>query len=275
MPYSDWLLFQANNSSKPPFIIKKFAGKVKEICSILTDIPVEDFEKQEVKDRVLGEEWNQYEVHLAANAERGYNSTKIFVSEDDAIDFIDIHPHYKKHGCVINPVSITVRQLLQQVGTDAMRNVIHENVWVNALFADYKPQHPILSEAKNGWDGVHCICCGKETEDFTMFICKSCLNTANYPNWIITDTRFPNEAKAIKSRGGLLIRVNRGWIDLNAMNEAFKRNQSPLYNPNFIKDHPSETSLDNYPHDEVIDNNGTIEELIEKVKLILIKYKIL
>ena len=30
-----------------------------------------------------------------------------------------------------------------------------------------------------------------------------------YPNWIITDVRFPNEADAIKGRGGIIIRVNR------------------------------------------------------------------
>ena len=39
--------------------------------------------------------------------------------------------------------------------------------------------------------------------------------------------------------------------------------------------HPSETALDDYQFDYVIDNNGTIEELIEKVKVILIKEKLI
>ena len=38
------------------FIQKSFAAKLKQIVSILTGIPVEDLEKQEVKNRVLGEE---------------------------------------------------------------------------------------------------------------------------------------------------------------------------------------------------------------------------
>ena len=33
-----------------------------------------------------------------------------------------------------------------------------------------------------------------------------------------------------------------------------------------LNNHPSETALDNYKFDEVIENNGSIEELIEKVK---------
>ncbi|MCB1711621.1 MAG: hypothetical protein KDH96_03810, partial [Candidatus Riesia sp.] len=66
--------------------------------------------------------------------------------------------------------------------------------------------------------------------------------------WIIPDTRFPNEAQAIKNRGGKLIRVNRVITSI-------------------VEDiHPSETSLDKYTDwDFVIDNNGTREELEEKV----------
>lgn len=68
-----------------------------------------------------------------------------------------------------NPEPMTVRQMLQIVGTGAMRDVLHPNVWVNALFADYK-------------------------ED---------------SKWIITDMRFPNEFAAVKERGGICIRVDR------------------------------------------------------------------
>ena len=65
--------------------------------------------------------------------------------------------------------------------------------------------------------------------------------------WIIPDTRFPNEAEAIKNRGGKLIRVNRNQFVI-------------------VDTHPSETSLDDYTDwDFVIDNNGTMEELEEKV----------
>ena len=75
-------------------------------------------------------------------------------------------------------------------------------------------------------------------------------------NWIITDCRFPNEAQAVKQRGGIVIRVNRGKTPVpeGALKAMVDRS------------HPSETSLDNYEFDHVIDNNGSIEELVEKVK---------
>ena len=40
-----------------PFKIKKFAGKLKQIASLLTGIDVEKFEDQEFKKTYLSEEW--------------------------------------------------------------------------------------------------------------------------------------------------------------------------------------------------------------------------
>ena len=81
-------------------------------------------------------------------------------------------------------------------------------------------------------------------------------NGIDCPNWIITDLRFLNEMEAVKKRGGITIRVNRNLEE--------SKNQ-----------HESETELDSAEFDYVIDNNGTIEELIEKVREILIKEKLL
>ena len=87
---------------------------------------------------------------------------------------------------------------------------------------------------------------------------------ANYLNnaWIFTDVRFPNELEAIKKRKGITIRVNRGLVERTG-----KMIQGP--------EHISETALDAAQFDYVIENNGTIEELIEQVKKILIKEKII
>jgi hypothetical protein len=41
---------------------KKFSYKLKQIASLLLGIPIDDLEKQEVKDKVLGEEWWKYYV---------------------------------------------------------------------------------------------------------------------------------------------------------------------------------------------------------------------
>lgn len=73
------------------------------------------------------------------------------------------------------------------------------------------------------------------------------------PDWIITDMRFPNEIKAVKDRDGYTIRVNS--------DRAMQSNRE------------SETALDSAEFDFVIDNNGDMKELLEKVKVIYEKVK--
>ena len=150
----------------------KFAGKLKDIASHLTGIPIEDFEDQEFKKTNLGPEW-------WTTCDEGHQP-------------------------------MTVRDFLQKLGTDALRNGLHTNVWVNALMADYD-------------------------ED---------------SNWVITDTRFPNEAQAIKDKGGIVIRVDR-----------------PGVKP--INTHPSETGLDNWKFDYTIANVSDIFDLKQTVEQIL------
>ena len=152
--------------------IRKFAGKLKDIASHLTGIDIEDFEDQDFKKTNLGREW-------WTTCDEGYQP-------------------------------MTVRDFLQKLGTDALRNGLHDNVWVNALMADYD-------------------------ED---------------SNWVITDTRFPNEAQAIKDKGGIVIRVDR-----------------PGVKP--INTHPSETGLDNWKFDYTIANVSDIFDLKQTVEQIL------
>jgi hypothetical protein len=128
---------------------------------------------------------------------------------------------------------LTVREFLQRLGTDALRYGLHENAWVNALMSDYTPTQVQWAQGPIG---------GYEDGDM--------------PNWIITDTRFPNEADAIREKDGVLIRVER-----------------PGVKP--INDHPSEIGLDHYKFDHVIKNNGSIQELADQVKSILRLHKML
>lgn len=206
---------------EPSWEIKKFAEKLKQIASMLTGIPREKFEDQEFKKTYLPVEWN-YDKPL------------------DRDTMLQEHKHWET-------VQMTVREFLQKLGTEAIRDGLHTNAWVNALFADYTLQDYVYHGEANG--------------------------QPVYPNWIVTDTRFPNEAKAIEERGGIIIRVNRfaddrfQKLDLGELGTKYAVDKSSL--------HPSETSLDNWEFDHVIDNNGTIEELIEKVRAMLIKFKII
>ena len=130
--------------------------------------------------------------------------------------------------------------LLQLLGTQCGREIIHPNLWVNALFADYE---------------------GKEDKSKRKYEHIANHKNVIYPSWLVTDVRFPNEAKAIKDRGGLIIRVNRD------SGQALIDKGIHIPKWNCTEEHSSETSLDNYDgFGHVIDNNGSIEELVEKVK---------
>ncbi|MFW6249345.1 MAG: hypothetical protein ACOC4J_06205 [Bacteroidota bacterium] len=160
------------------FEIRKFAAKVKEVASILTGFPVKRFDEHNFKKSLLGEEW-------ATDCVTGLEEP-----------FPD----------VIFRQFMTVREFLQKLGTDAVRNNLHPDTWVNALWADY------------------------DNDD-----------------WIITDVRFKNEVNSIKNRGGIIIRLTR--------------------NQDSKDTHDSETALDNYKADFVIDNQVlSLEATFYKVK---------
>jgi hypothetical protein len=164
--------------------IKKFAGKLKQVASILTGIPVNLFEDQEFKKTNLPKEWNRTETEFV---EQGV---------------------YKMH----HDTPMTVRQFLQELGTETMREGLHKNVWVNALFADYH-----FTE-----------------EDYNM---------VSYPKWIITDMRFKNEFEAVKSKGGITVRIERSGQKSSG-------------------NHPSETELDNAKFDYTIINDKDLGYLM-------------
>ena len=224
-PEHEWWLEEQSK-----FEIKKFAGKLKEIASLLTGIPVEKFEDQEFKKLEMPECWNRLQQS---------GRSKVWTP-------------------------MTYREFLQKLGTEAMREGLHTNVWVNALMADYKWY---VKE----WDEL-----GNET-------------VGEYPNWIITDMRFPNEMEAVVEKGGITIRVVREFYEFSndqhewrdredregnvfiANPDIYSKEESNKEWRNALKEraHASETALDGHTmHYEII-NDGTIEDLIEKVRQIL------
>ena len=112
---------------------------------------------------------------------------------------------------------MTVRTFLQKLGTEAMREGLHQNTWANAFWSDYN-------------------------ED------NSC--------WLITDIRFPNEYESVKDRNGIMIKVVRD-IEI------------PKH------EHESETALDSYRFDYVINNSKDINYLISEVEILLKDLKII
>jgi hypothetical protein len=130
---------------------------------------------------------------------------------DQDFKLTNLPPQWSNHG-----MPMTVREFLQKLGTDALRDGLHPNTWVNALMSDYKPDS----------------------------------------KWIITDCRFINEANAVKKENGIIVRVNRPGI-------------APVNN------HPSETAIDGYKFDYVIENISDLKSLAKSVEIILLKQKLL
>lgn len=125
---------------------------------------------------------------------------------------------------------ITPRAMLQIIGTEAGRNVIHENIWVFSLEARIRAK----------------------------------------PDIIIPDTRFPNETDWIRSIGGFLVRVRRGpdpeWYDIaKEDNASGTDNMTKLY-PNV---HISEYAWVGQNMDYVLENDGSLEQLRASVKHML------
>ncbi|MER5632134.1 hypothetical protein [Streptomyces nitrosporeus] len=78
-----------------------------------------------------------------------------------------------RHGWeAVKEYSSEARRLLQRGGTEAGREVLGQDVWVDALFRDFRT-----------W--------------------------GRFRPTVITDVRFPNEAEAILSRGGLVVQIVR------------------------------------------------------------------
>jgi len=134
----------------------------------------------------------------------------------------------------LNIPKLTPRWVLQYWGTEVCRRGFHDDIWIAAL----------ENKLRNSTDDI-----------------------------VISDCRFPNEIKSIKSAGGIVIRVVRGpepeWYtdaaDINAgdrgMNWAMAKHRMEK-----LGIHASETAWVGTQFDAIMNNNGTIDELFAQVK---------
>ena len=209
--------------------IVKFADELKNTLCRWIGCTREQLEDRKFKETELGEEWWYYKVTVV-----GGDFTLInYLDNNKTEDWLAIaNPRY-----LVKP---TPRLLLQLLGTEAGRKIIHPNLWVNALFSRFLADTP----AKHGY----------------------------YSRWIITDMRFPNELEAVKKRGGLTIRVNhfvcdqcdKRWVAND--DGRCKSCSHPVKEPAYTGDHPSETGLDNAEFDIVMNNDGSLFDLVETIR---------
>ena len=119
----------------------------------------------------------------------------------------------------------TPRRIQQLVGTECMRRGYADDVWVRGV--------------------------------------KLTMEMSPHPDWVISDVRFPNEGKAIKSWGGNVIKVNRPSLPpIARMEPKWWQKLVGMEGPM----HASESSMLNYRDwDFTLQNDGTLEELYAKV----------
>lgn len=119
----------------------------------------------------------------------------------------------------------TPRLALQLLGTDVIRNNLHNDMWVDTV------ENRILKRNNST---------------------------------VITDVRFPNEAKKIQEMGGKLIRVSRGklpeWYETASQVVAGLASSQVMENT-YKGIHASEWAIAGVPVDYEIDNNGTLDDL--------------
>lgn len=120
-------------------------------------------------------------------------------------------PEHKEQ--VIDWIGQSPRQLMQTLGTEWGRNLVKPSLWVDIT------ERRIRESLRAGDTDI-----------------------------VITDVRFPGEAKMIWSLGGVIWRIDRPGA---ATTER--------------ADHPSEHALDGYEVDYRLLNDGTIEQLHELI----------
>lgn len=234
--------------------IRKYADKLKDIVCLLIGCTREQLEDGEFKEKELGEEWWYYKASTYGLV--SYNSKYKDNEGTDRVNLGNVAWNVKEFSLI----KLTPRLLLQLLGTECGREIIHPNIWVNALMSEYK--------------GVD------------LYRKEDPLNPWLFPNWIITDVRFPNELKAIKDRKGITIRVNRFpksiWISTAGhkipVEIPFDRTNHKhlaVWRGTCMQQHESEKALDNAEFDYVIENDGTIAQLTEKISIILNEHKLL
>jgi hypothetical protein len=127
--------------------------------------------------------------------------------------------------------NLTPRWVLQYWGTEVCRKGFHDDIWIASL----------ENKIRNSKDDI-----------------------------VISDCRFPNEIKAIKAQGGEIIWVQRGqlpeWYDIAVETNTGTFDHMSTAYPEV---HRSEWAWVGTDFDHIIDNNGSIQDLYDQIKVLI------
>jgi hypothetical protein len=130
--------------------------------------------------------------------------------------------------------TLTPRWVLQYWGTEVCRKAFHDDIWIASL----------ENKLRNSKDHV-----------------------------VISDCRFPNEISSIKNAGGKIVWVQRGelpdWYETAI--DANRGSNVAINELKMRKIHASETAWVGTEFDLILDNNGTIDDLYNQAKDLVIR----
>lgn len=137
----------------------------------------------------------------------------------------------------LNIPNFSPRLALQLIGTDALRNNFHQDLWFLTL------RNRVYKNPNQ--------------------------------NVVISDVRFPNEIKFIKDHGGILIKVNRGTTPVWYETAILANNGNSIAKDVMIKTyanaHLSEWAWVGTHPDFEINNNGSLDSLRTQINAIMQK----
>ena len=132
----------------------------------------------------------------------------------------------------LNMPALTPRLVLQLWGTEVCRKGFHDDIWIAS----------VENKLRSSRDNI-----------------------------VISDCRFPNEIKSIKQAGGRVVWVKRGelpeWYDIAVESNCGSFNHMKTAYPDV---HVSETAWVGTKFDAEINNNGSIEDLYNQVKSLVL-----
>ena len=130
----------------------------------------------------------------------------------------------------LNMPGLTPRTVLQQWGTEVLRNGFHDDIWIASIENKFR---------------------------------------TNQTDIVISDCRFPNEIKLIKNAGGKVIWVRRGPLPIwynTALNANINCSKPAIAELQQLGIHSSETAWVGAEFDAIVDNDGSILDLYNTVK---------
>ncbi len=132
----------------------------------------------------------------------------------------------------LNIDNFTPRLALQLMGTEVLRNHFHEDIWLNSLEYRLRMRH--------------------HTD----------------PCVVVSDARFQNELQLVKQMNGFVIWVQRGelpeWYDIAKTSQTNAVNRK-IMQTRFRDVHESEWNWVGHSVDYIIKNDGSLEDLTQKV----------